>query len=129
MAPESLDFLTSLIAAPSPSGSEQPSATVFRDRVKDFADKVEIDIVGNVIAVLNPEAEMRVMLTAHLDEIGFIIHYIADDGLLYFSPIGGHDSTTLLGQRVWVHGKDRVPGVIGRKAIHLLDPEIGRAHV
>ncbi len=123
MAPDSLDFLTSLIAAPSPSGSEQPSAAVFRDRVKGFADKVEIDIVGNVIAVLNPEAEMRVMLTAHLDEIGFIIHYIADDGLLYFSPIGGHDSTTLLGQRVWVHGKDRVPGVIGRKAIHLLDPD------
>jgi putative aminopeptidase FrvX len=119
----SLDFLTALITAASPSGYERPTARLFRDHVSPFADRVEIDIVGNVIAVLNPEAETKVMLTAHLDEIGLIIHHIAEDGLLYFSPIGGHDSTTLLGQRVWVHGADRVPGVIGRKAIHLLDKD------
>ncbi|MBM3606772.1 MAG: M42 family metallopeptidase, partial [Alphaproteobacteria bacterium] len=53
--------------------------------------------------------------------------HIGDEGLLYFSAIGGHDSTTLLGQRVWVHGRERLPGVIGRKAIHLLSPgEVGK---
>ncbi len=119
----SLDFLTSLIAAASPSGYEGPTARIWRDHAARFADRVDVDIAGNVIAILNPDAEMKIMLSAHLDEIGFIIHHIGDDGLLYFSPIGGHDSTTLLGQRVWIHGAERVPGVIGRKAIHLLDKD------
>ena len=63
------------------------------------------------------------MLAGHMDEIGFIIHYISEEGLLYFSGIGGHDSIIPVGQRVWVHGKERVPGIIGRKAIHLLDED------
>ncbi len=58
-----------------------------------------------------------------MDEIGFIVHYISDEGLLHFSTIGGHDSVVPVGQRVWVHGRERVAGVIGRKAIHLLYPE------
>jgi len=63
------------------------------------------------------------MLAGHMDEIGFIVHYIDEGGMLYFSTIGGHDSSIIVGQRVWVHGKERVAGVIGRKAIHLLDDD------
>jgi endoglucanase len=63
------------------------------------------------------------MLAGHMDEIGFVVHYISDEGLLYFSAIGGHDSVVPVGQAVWVHGKERVPGVMGRKAIHLLEDE------
>lgn len=122
MEQRSLSFLQALIAAPSPTGSEQPVAKLFRDYIKPFADRVTTDVAGNVIAVLNPDAPMKIKLAGHMDEIGFIIHHIGDDGLLYFSPVGGHDSATLLGQRVWVHGRERVAGVIGRKAIHLLDP-------
>ena len=59
------------------------------------------------------------MLAGHMDEIGFIIHHVGDDGLLYFKGIGGHDSVIPVGQRVWIHGRERVPGIIGRKAIHL----------
>jgi endoglucanase len=58
-----------------------------------------------------------------MDEIGFIIHYIDDAGLLYFKTIGGHDSAIPLGQKVWIHGTKQTPGVIGRKAIHLLDDD------
>jgi endoglucanase len=123
MQSSSLEFLTSLIAAPSPSGYEQPVARLYRDYTTPFADRVTTDVAGNVMAVLNPDAPMKIMLAGHMDEIGFIIHHIGDDGLLYFSAIGGHDSTTPLGQRVWVHGRERLPGVVGRKAIHLLDPE------
>lgn len=123
MQTDSLEFLTSLIAAPSPSGHEQPVARLYRDYASRFADEVSTDVLGNVTAVLNPRAPMKVMLAGHMDEIGFIIHHIGDDGLLYFSAIGGHDSTTPLGQRVWVHGRERVPGVVGRKAIHLLEPD------
>nr|WP_210284151.1 M20/M25/M40 family metallo-hydrolase [Aureimonas phyllosphaerae] len=120
---ESLEFLKGLVKAPSPSGYEQPAATVYRTYTKAFAHRVATDISGNVTAVLNPDAPMKIMLAGHLDEIGFMVHHISDEGLLYFSAIGGHDSVIPIGQLVWVHGKERVPGVIGRKAIHLLDPE------
>lgn len=124
MRPESLDFLKAIVNEPSPSGYEESAAELYREYTRVFADDVTTDVHGNVFAVLNPMAEMRVMLAGHMDEIGFQIHYIADDGLLYFSGIGGHDSTIPVGQRVWIHGLDaRVPGVIGRKAIHLLEED------
>jgi putative aminopeptidase FrvX len=123
MRPESLEFFKAIVNAPSPSGYEEPAARVYRDYTASFADRVTTDVHGNVAAILNPDAGMKIMLAGHMDEIGFIVHYISDDGLLYFSPIGGHDSVIPIGQRVWIHGKQRVPGVIGRKAIHLLKDE------
>ena len=62
MQTASLEFLTSLIAAPSPSGHEQPVARLYRDHAARFADEVSTDVVGNVTAVLNPQAPMKVML-------------------------------------------------------------------
>jgi putative aminopeptidase FrvX len=123
MRPETVKFLQELANAPSPSGFEQPAAKVYRDYTEAFADQVTTDVTGNVMAVLNPDARVRIMLAGHIDEIGFLIHFIGDDGLLYFSPIGGHDDVTPVGQRVWVHGRERLPGVVGSKAFHLLDPE------
>lgn len=120
MRSESLDFLKAIVNVPSPSGYEQMAAEVYREYVRDLADEIKTDVHGNVAAILNPHAEMKIMLAGHMDEIGFIIHYISEEGFLYFSGIGGHDSVIPVGQRVWVHGKERIPGVIGRKAIHLL---------
>lgn len=120
MKPETLDFLSRLANAPSPSGFEQPAAKVFRDYTGSFADRVTTDVTGNVIAALNPDAKVRIMLAGHIDEIGFLIHFIGEDGLLYFSPIGGHDDVTPVGQRVWVYGRERIPGVVGSRAFHLL---------
>lgn len=119
MRPETLEFLSSLANAPSPSGFEQPAAQVFRTYTEAFADRVTTDVTGSVIAVLNPEASVRIMLAGHIDEIGFLIHYIGDDGLLYFSPIGAHDEVTPVGQRVWVHGRERLAGVVGTPAFHI----------
>lgn len=123
MRPDSLEFFRSIVNTPSPSGFEERAAEVYRQYCKDFADKIHTDVHGNVWAIANPEAEHKIMLAGHMDEIGFIIHYIDDQGMLYFSTIGGHDSAIIVGQRVWVHGKDSIPGVIGRKAIHLLEDE------
>jgi endoglucanase len=78
-------------------------------------------VSGNVIAVLNPDAPVRIMLAGHIDEIGFVIHFIGEDGLLHFGGVGGHDDVTPVGQRVWVHGKKPVPGVVGSRAFHLQD--------
>lgn len=124
MRAESLDFLKAVVNEPSPSGYEEAAAEIYRGYTGGFADEVTTDVHGNVYAVLNPSAEMKVMLAGHVDEIGFLIHYISDDGLLYFSGIGGHDSAIPIGQRVWIHGRDgRTAGIIGRKAVHLLEEE------
>jgi endoglucanase len=121
MQSDPLQFLKHLVEAASPSGYEDSVATIYSEYVSSFADNVSRDVTGNVIAVLNPHAKMKIMLAGHMDEIGLIIHYIDDKGLLFFSTVGGHDSVVPVGQRVWVHGRERLPGVVGRKAIHLLD--------
>jgi putative aminopeptidase FrvX len=124
MREQSLDFLKALVQAPSPSGYEHRVAKLYREHAEVLAHQVSTDVHGNVSAVLNPAAQVKIMLAGHMDEIGFIIHFIDDQGLLYFSAIGGHDSVIPIGQTVWIHGKDgRVGGVVGRKAIHLMDPE------
>jgi putative aminopeptidase FrvX len=122
LRPASLNFLRALVETASPSGYENAVAGLFSDYVSEFTANVRTDVNGNVIAVINPDAEMKIMLAGHMDEIGFIIHYSDDNGLLFFSTIGGHDSVIPVGQRIWIHGRERLPGVIGRKAIHLLDP-------
>jgi len=119
-----LDFLKRLLETASPSGFEEANAAHFREYVTPFADRVETDRHGNVIASVNPGAPVRVMLSGHIDEIGFLIHHIADEGYCYFRPIGGHDTVVIVGQRVTVHtANGPVPGVIGKKPIHLLTPE------
>jgi endoglucanase len=118
-----LKFLEALANAPSPSGFEQAAAEVFRKYTAAFADQVTTDVTGNVIASVQPDAKVRIMLAGHIDEIGFLVHHIGEDGLLHFSPIGGHDDVTPVGQRVWVHGRERLPGVVGSKAFHLLDAD------
>jgi endoglucanase len=124
MRAESLVFLQSIVNTPSPSGFEERAAEVYRSYTAAFADKVVTDSHGSVAAILNPDAGMKIMLAGHMDEIGFIVHYISDEGLLYFSGIGGHDSVVPVGQRVWIHGPNgRVAGAIGRKAIHLLEED------
>ncbi len=123
MRAESLAFFKEIVNTPSPSGFEERAAEVYRQYTKGFSDKIHTDVHGNVWSILNPEAEHRIMLAGHMDEIGFLVHYIDEQGMLYFSTIGGHDSAIIVGQRVWVHGKERVAGVIGRKAIHLLEDE------
>jgi putative aminopeptidase FrvX len=124
MRTESLDFLRQLIETPSPSGFEQPAQRLVRQYVAPWADEVRTDVHGNVIAVKNPDGYPRIMLAGHCDQIGMMIQHISDDGYLYFAAIGGIDAAVMAGIPVVVHGEGGpVPGVIGRKPIHLLKPE------
>ena len=124
MRQESLDFLKQLVTTPSPSGFEAEAQKVCKKYVAPYADKVYKDVHGNQFAVKNPDAELRVMLAGHVDEIGLMINTIDDNGFISFVPVGGIDAAVLAGQRVVVHGaKGPVPGVIGRTAIHLTDTE------
>jgi endoglucanase len=121
MRPASLQFLKALANAPSPSGYELPAAQLFHSYTQAFADEVSSDVSGNTTAVLNPGGPSRIMLAGHIDEIGFVVHFIDERGLLFFSGVGSHDDVTAVGQRVWIHGRKRVPGVVGSRAFHLLD--------
>ena len=119
-----VSVLRRMIASPSPSGFEQPVQQVIRDDIKQYTDEIRTDVHGNVIATLNTNAHPRVMLTAHCDEIGFLVRYIDSDGFLYFAPIGGFDPSTLPGNRVEISTPNGpVLGVIGRKPIHQLSSD------
>jgi len=119
---ESFAFLKKIVDTPGPSGFEQQVQKIFREQVRSYVDDVRTDVMGNVLAVKNPEGRPRVMLAGHADEIGFMVRYIGDDGCLYFGQIGGHDAIVTVGQRVYVHTqRGPILGVLGRKAIHLLE--------
>jgi endoglucanase len=125
MRKESFEFFKKLLAAPSPSGYEQPAQRVFREYVAPFAD-ISTDVMGNVIAFQKGAGKdlPRVMLIGHSDEIGFQVKYIDDNGFIYFAPIGGVDPHLLPGQRVYIHGRNgALLGVIGKKPIHLMEPK------
>jgi putative aminopeptidase FrvX len=115
------ELLRRLLSSPAPSGYEAPAAQVWREAAGSFAE-LETDKLGSSIARVG-EADTRplVAVVGHIDEIGLAITHVDEKGFAYFTPIGGWDPQILVGQRLEVQTKDGpVPGVIGRKAIHLL---------
>ncbi|MEI8122264.1 MAG: M42 family metallopeptidase [bacterium] len=124
MHKESVDFLKQLIGIASPSGFEWGIQSVLKKRMVPFCDEVRTDVHGNVIGVINPKAPVRVMLSGHCDEIGLMIVHVEDRGFLSFAAIGGIDPSVMDGQRVNIHSaKGSVFGVIGRKPIHMMEPD------
>jgi endoglucanase len=120
---DSIQFLERVLSTPSPSGFEDKVQNVIRDEMAPLADEATRDVHGNQWFVLNPEAELRVMLCGHVDEIGLMVHFVDDDGFLWVNRIGGTDMLNLWGSRVLVHNKkESVPGVIGKKPIHHTKP-------
>ncbi|MBI1920205.1 MAG: M42 family metallopeptidase [Geobacter sp.] len=125
MRKESFAFLEKLVAAPSPSGYEQPAQRVFREYLDSICE-ISTDVMGNAVGFLPGKGAERpkVMLVGHSDEIGFQIRYIDDNGFLFFAAIGGVDAHLTPGKRVSIHtGKGVVRGVIGKKPIHLMEPK------
>ena len=117
---KSMAFLEKLMLSASPAGYEVQAAEVFRDYLADCCD-VKCDVMGNTIAALNPDAPVRVLIDAHYDEIGFQIVYISEEGLLYFRNNGGIDKLNVPSSEVDIlTANGIVPGVIGKKPIHLL---------
>jgi putative aminopeptidase FrvX len=118
------DTLRRLLTAPGPSGYEQAAAAVFREAAGAFAD-ITHDTVGSTVARVKGTGDGRfVAVVGHIDEIGLIVHHIDDDGFLWFTGVGGWDPVILVGQRVEISTRDgRIPGVVGKKPIHLLKDE------
>ena len=101
-------------------GHESRVREIVLKEIKPLVDEINIDNMGNVIAVKRGKENKKVMIGAHMDEIGFIVTHIDDKGFVYFHTLGGFDPKTLTAQRVIIHGKEDVFGVMGSKPIHLM---------
>lgn len=110
-----LERLSNAVAV---SGDEGEVRKIVLSEIKDIADDIKVDALGNVLAVRHARQEpaLSVMLAAHMDEIGFML-VEGEEGLFRFETVGGIDVRQLPGKTVLV-GKDHLPGVIGAKPIH-----------
>lgn len=89
-----------------------------------MADSITVDNIGNVTCLIKGKSsERKIMCAAHMDEIGFIVRYIDDNGFIRILPLGGFDPKTLTAQRVVVHGTKDLPGCMGVKPIHVMTPD------
>jgi putative aminopeptidase FrvX len=112
-------LLKRLTEASGVSGNEKEVRDIILDEIKDFVDDIKVDKLGNIIAYKNGKGNpKKLMITAHMDEVGLIITDIDDTGLLKFTTVGGIDKRILVSKPVLV-GKNKVLGVIGAKPIHL----------
>ena len=106
------------------SGFEQRVRELITRELGDAADSISTDAMGNLIAFKKGKnSEKRIMAAAHMDEIGFMVKAIDDNGFIKIQTIGGFDPKTLTAQRVVVHGKNDLVGVMGSKPIHIMTPE------
>ena len=122
-----ISLLAKICETPGAPGFEQKIRELVLQTIISLVDEVKVDNMGNVIALkkgVQQEGERKkVMVSAHMDEIGFIVTHISDDGFLWFHPLGGFDPKTLTAQRVIVHGKKDLIGVMGSKPIHVMSNE------
>ena len=118
-----VELLSKICQTPGAPGFEQKVRELVIEEVKPYVDSIEVDNMGNVYAIKKGKGDKRVMIGAHMDEIGFIITHIDEDGFLRFHTLGGFDPKTHTAQRVIVHGKKDVIGVMSSKPIHVMTAE------
>lgn len=116
-------LLKKICEIPGAPGFEDRIRNFIIDQIKDLVDEYSVDPMGNVLAIKKGSKDKKVMVAAHMDEIAFITKYIDDEGFIRFHPLGGFDAKTLTAQRVIVHGKKDIIGVMGCKPIHVMTPE------
>ncbi len=106
------------------SGNEKAMREKVLESIKPYATDIKVDSIGNVIAFKKGTASggKKFVISAHMDEVGFIVTDITEDGYIKFKSVGGIDPRIMLAQRVTI-GDKRVPGVMGIKAVHLQSPE------
>ena len=116
-----LKLLERLCTASGISGDESSIRNIILSEIENYATEVKVDALGNLIVFKagNQKSKLKLMISAHMDEVGFIVTHITDSGFLKFSTVGGIDEKVIPGKSVTV-GKNKLPGVIGVNPIHLL---------
>ncbi|MGB9840907.1 M42 family metallopeptidase [Thermovenabulum sp.] len=118
------DLLKEIITDHTPSGREPEAAFKVKELFGKFFDEVKVDKLGNIIGKkTGKDSKFKVMIAAHMDEIGMMVTKIEEKGFIRFTFVGGIDQRILLGQEVLIHGKEIVPGIIGSKPPHLQEPD------
>lgn len=118
-----IELLKELCSSNGISGNEKNVRDIIISEIKDYVTEYHIDNLGNIIAFKEGKkrAEKKLMISAHMDEVGFIVTDITSDGLIKFDEVGGIDRRVLLGRRVIIENK--TVGVIGVKPIHLCNSD------
>ena len=124
MADATVELLRELTEASGISGYEQEVREIIRKHLQEIT-VIEQDRLGSIVCRKNGEAEIpRIMIAGHMDEIGFIVKLVTDEGFIRFSPLGGWWGHVMLAQRVVIKTrKGDVPGLIGSKPPHILSEE------
>ena len=125
-----MELLKRLCETPGIASREDPIRNVIHDELKPLATDLRVDALGNLIAYRQGQGGPRVMIAAHMDQIGFMARHIDENGFIRLQPVGGFDPRTLVAQRVRVHGQEELTGVLmpATKPTHLLDEsERGKA--
>jgi endoglucanase len=109
-----------LCSAFGPSSCEDEVRNIIIDEIKPYATSYRVDKVGNLIAFKKGKKprDNKLLFSAHMDEVGFMVRHIDEDGFIYFGTIGGIDRRVMSGRHI-VLGDNRIPAVIAGKAIHL----------
>lgn len=116
-------LLAEICKTPGAPGFEQRVRELVLRELEGITDEVQLDNMGNVYAIKRGTESKRVMIGAHMDEIGFIVTHIDDKGFIRFHTLGGFDPKTLTAQRVIIHGKKDLIGVMASKPIHVMTDE------
>lgn len=121
-----MELLKKLSQTPGISGREERIRALIKEELEKLADEVSVDAIGNVIAFKKGKpGSKKVMISGHMDEIGFIVSQIEDKGFLRLSPVGGLDPRNLVAQQVIVHGREDLRGIMmpAIKPVHIMTPE------
>jgi len=118
----SLNFLQKYINNAAPTGFESEGQKLWLAYLKPYIDEYIVDTYGTVVGVINPQAEYKVVIEAHADEISWFVSYITPDGYIYLKRNGGSDHQIAPSKRVNIHTpKGIVPAIFGWPAIHTRD--------
>ncbi|MFT2008509.1 M42 family metallopeptidase [Pontibacter sp. 13R65] len=120
MRQESFDFLQKYLNNASPTGFEAEGQKLWLEYIKPYIDEYFVDTYGTVVGVINPEAEYKVVIEAHADEISWFVNYITNEGYIYLRRNGGSDAVIAPSKRVNIHtSKGVVKAIFGWPAIHV----------
>jgi len=118
-----IELLRKICNTPGASGFEEAIRSLIISEISNDVDELKVDPLGNIIAIKKGNSRQKLLLTAHMDEIGFMVQHIDDEGFIRFIPLGGFDPKTLSAQRVIIHGKKDIIGVMGSKPIHIMSQD------